>query len=336
MNQNQFQKIIENAKAQSWGLVFDSKATSFEVFDQWVRSDKVGILGYLTGEKKELRREIKNYFPEFKTAIVFAFDYSKNKKILNDFYKSQESNGLKIASYVMGFEGEDYHNYLRSKLNEVSEELKKYYPQAIIKHSLDTQPILERDLAFKAGLGWFGKNSMLINREIGSFFILGSVFIDIDLSHLNSFKNKIETDHCGNCTRCIDACPTNAIDIKTRTIVANQCISTFSIEIFKEAPAPEGMEKSQGEIFGCDICQDVCPWNVKHLKNLEVSNIEEAHFFEKNKNIIETFLKNPIQEIKKFLESVSNREYRRIFSKTPLERTGRVGMLKNINFYNKE
>src|SRR5690606_23512538 len=109
------------------------------------------------------------------------------------------------------------------------------------------------------------KNSMLINRKEGSYFIIGSILLN---QKLQLEETTPDVDHCGKCTACAEACPTNAIDVETRTINAPLCISTFTIEIFKDAEAPEGFDKSRGEIFGCDICQDICPWNRKPLSRV--------------------------------------------------------------------
>lgn len=323
-------------EVSSWGFVFGSSTTSFHHYSQWLDKGHHGVLNYLSGDKANLRKDLKNYFPEFKSALVFAFDYSKASKLLNEFYESHQSNKLKIASYVLGFDGLDYHTFLRNKLELIAGQIKAFNPNLNIKLSLDTQPVLERDLALRAGIGWFGKNSMLINKETGSYFILGSLFFDEDLSVYGLSTLSMQADHCGHCTKCIDACPTQAIDINTRTIVADKCISTFTIELFKEAQAPSGMGKESKEIFGCDICQDVCPWNKRHIKKLQISEEKKKEFFYKNKNIIDYFLTLPIEKIIEAITQISNREYRRVFKNTPLERTGRVGMLKNLMHYFKK
>jgi epoxyqueuosine reductase len=154
---------------------------------------------------------------------------------------------------------------------------------------------------------------MLINKKLGSYFLISSIFLDkkLDLS-----SKPVEPDHCGTCTRCIDACPTSAI-IDGRQIDASKCISTFTIEMFKDnVEAPKGYPSEREEIFGCDICQDVCPWNAKPLLRSELGNY--AAFEKTFKNID--------------LTSISNREFKRVFKGTSLERTGRVGILKNIKY----
>jgi epoxyqueuosine reductase len=321
--------LLDEMNITDWGHTNDPIASSWSKFDDWVSKGHNGNLKYLEGERKDKRQSLEKYFPEFESAIVFQFSYTKEKFQLDEFYKSKESNGLKIASYVLGFEGVDYHFGLKENLERIGELLKKEDPTLEYKLSLDIQPVLERDLAYRAGLGWFGKNSMFISKSNGSFFILGSLLLNkkIDLDPI-----KVETDHCGQCTRCIDACPTQAIDISTRTIISNKCISTFTIEEFKDnVEAPSGMELAQGEIFGCDICQDVCPWNTR-LKR--INKYESKREFSKEYSFIANFfLKRPLEQIISELNSLSNRKFQKLFFKTPLQRTGRIGLLKNLLFY---
>ena len=180
--------------------------------------------------------------------------------------------------------------------------------------------MLERDLAQRAGLGWFGKNSMIINREFGSYQLIGSLLLN---KKLELATKDIETDHCGTCTRCIDACPTNAIHQTERTVFSDRCISTFTIEMFKEVEPPKGYAKNSHEVFGCDICQEVCPWNRKPLKNIE--SIQESrlvNFFNRDLNLI-------ISE----LEKMSNKGFKTFFKGTSFERVGKRGLIKNLRPY---
>ncbi len=319
--------ILRPFGIELYGVVNDSIPSSYPTYRSWISRGDHGELSYLADERCDKRENIKNYFPEFEQALVMAFDYSKSSKIMNEFYNSSQSNGLKIASYVLGFEGMDYHFFVRDKLNEISSALKEIDESLEIQFTLDTQPILERDLAYKPGLGWFGKNSMLINQKKGSFFIIGSLLLS---KKMFQKEETLDVDHCGNCTKCIDLCPTNAIDKSHRTIIADKCISTYTIELFKDAKAPKGFENSGGEIYGCDICQDVCPWNIKVMKSLEISDSEKENFYKKNDDIISTFLKPSIDSIINFLETLSNRKYRKKFHSSPIARTGRIGMLKNL------
>ncbi len=324
IRKDDIQKILKGQGLEVWGVVKESKPKSISNFKAWLKDGLYGALGYLADDRAVKREDLKNYYPDIKSTLVIAFDYSHIARSAKKFYASGESNGLKIANYVVGFKGRDYHYEVRDKLQRIGEALKELDPSLEFKFSLDTQPILERDFAYQSGLGWYGKNSMLINRHIGSYFIIGSLLLNKEIQAPNEI---FETDHCGQCTRCADACPTDAIDLEKRTIIADKCISTFTIEHFKDIEAPKGFEKANGEIFGCDICQDVCPWNARLERKLEADGLA---FKENGKQFIDFYLMRPIEKIISDLEEMSNREYRRIFKGTPLERTGRVGMLKNL------
>jgi len=331
---NKVQEILERHQIKKWGVVNDPLAHSYDHYKKWLERGDHGVLKYLEGERGEKRESISNYYEEFRSALVIAYDYSRTSKISQKFYDSELSNGLRIANYVMGFKGRDYHFELREKLEALAREFQAIYPDIDIKHSLDTQPVLERDLAMRAGLGWFGKNSMIINKDIGSYFILGALFFSKDITADFESVSQLEVDHCGNCTKCIDLCPTDAIDLNSRTLIADKCISTFTIELFKDAPAPKGMDGGRGEIYGCDICQDVCPWNKRVIRQSDdISDVELTDFKQRNRILFDLLLTDSLDDIIVKLEAMSNREYRRVTKDTPVARTGRIGMLKNLKFY---
>jgi epoxyqueuosine reductase len=297
------QDFLSEMKIVDWSYTEEDKPKTLEYYKKWVDDGYHGPLKYLSDERKNLRTSIKNFYPEFQSALVFLFDYTSSAKL------NLETKDHKFAAYTKGFDGVDYHYWIKDKLEKIKTKL----GIDNCLYSIDAQPVLERDLAQRAGLGWFGKNSMLINKKHGSYFLISSIFLD---KKLDLGPKSIETDHCGTCTRCIDACPTSAI-IEDRKIDASKCISTFTIETFKDnTEPPKGYPSEREEIFGCDICQDVCPWNSKPLLRSELGNYAE---FEK------TF-----KNLK--LEDISNREYKRVFKGTSLERTGRVGILKNIKY----
>jgi epoxyqueuosine reductase len=182
---------------------------------------------------------------------------------------------------------------------------------------------MERDLAYRAGLGWFGKNSMLINKKEGSYFIIGSILLNQSFEML---PEVLDVDHCGQCNACVEACPTQAIDGESRTLIANKCLSTFTIEIFKDADPPEGIEKSRGEIFGCDICQDVCPWNKKPLQRVMAKlNLQSQFQFLK-----EWFYERSKSDLLSFFQEQSNRGLKRKLLGTPFDLPGKVGWIKNL------
>jgi epoxyqueuosine reductase len=302
-------KIIDFAYTE------DATPQTYPYFQNWVNEGYHQPLSYLGDERKEKRESLKNVFSEFESALVFLFDYKAAKK--GQLHDQKIKN--KVASYVLGFEGFDYHFWIKDKLDLIVNELKDEYNFSKTFYSIDAQPVLERDLAFKSGLGWFGKNSMLISKSHGSYFLIASIFFDQKLK-LKVNKHQ-EADHCGTCTRCLDACPTDAI-LKNRTLDSQKCISTYTIELFKdETQAPQGYAES-GWVYGCDICQEVCPWNHKPLKGVEQSK-------PKSQNLVDLQTKSRDELISLF-EKMSNREFKRAFKSTPLERTGRVGLLKNL------
>ena len=303
-----------------WGYTEESTPHSYQNYMDWIKSGQHGTLNYLSDERKESRRDLLNVYPDFKSALVFIFSYQETKKWMI------ENNRHEIAAYSLGFEGLDYHFEVKRRLELItnlllakSETLKSFI-------SLDTQPILERDLAYRSGLGWFGKNSMLINKNYGSYFIIGSILLNekLDLS-----KTVMDVDHCGQCQKCIEACPTQAIDGETRTLLASKCIATFTIETFKDVEPPVGYEKSRGEIFGCDICQDVCPWNSKPLARVQsILSLKKEFLYLKN-----FFYELDLSQLADMFMKMTNRGLKRQFKSTAFDRPGKVGWLKNLKFW---
>ena len=310
-------ETLKSLGVLDWGYTEDSKPTSLKNFDEWISQDLQGPLTYLSDHRKDLRSDIKNIYPEFQSSLVFLFSYQEAKKWL------LENNRHEVAAYTLGYEGRDYHHVLKERLEEIYHALKKTHVGLERFIALDTQPVLERDLAFRAGLGWFGRNSMLINRREGSYFIIGSLLLNqrLDLEVVQT-----DVDHCGQCTLCVEACPTTAINPETRTIIASRCISTYTIEIFKDAEAPEGFDRSRGEFFGCDICQDVCPWNRKPLARvLGVLKLPESLEF-----LREWFFEMPLSGFLSVLEKETNRGLKRKLQGTPFDRPGKQGWIKNL------
>lgn len=317
----------------AFGYVEDAIPHSVDSFTEWIKQKKNGPLSYLEGERYTKRLNIKNHWPEFESSIVFLFSYHDTHQYLQEYYQNKSNwNGLKLGSFTLGFEGLDYHNILKNKLNQIGNRLKQEF-DLDFKITLDTHPVLERDLAFKAGLGWFGKNSMLINKKEGSFVIIGSLLLN---KKIGLKINSIDNDHCGQCTLCIDLCPTKAIDPFTRTIIAEDCISTYTIEQFKLETIPsEKMDLSSGFIFGCDICQDVCPWN-KRIDRIKNNSQLEASQLEPLDKMTNFFLSQSVEKIQNELEKMSNKDFIKKFKGTSFERSGKRGILKNLILYLKQ
>lgn len=314
------ESVLSNLGVVDWGYTEEATPTSFDKYESWVEKGHHGPLGYLSDHRKDLRKNLESVNKNFQSAVVFLFSYASEKAALESFYKSDESNGLKVAGYSLAFGGGDYHYELRRRLEEIGNEIGGEF-----KISLDIQPVLERDLAYRSGLGWFGKNSMLINQKKGSFNMIGALLFDKKLALI---KNQVQTDHCGQCTACLDICPTDAIDIDKRQIIASKCISTFTIELFKDAKAPKGYENAS-EIFGCDLCQDVCPWNKRMERAGEITPVTKWPEG-KAVEIVDFFLRPSLPKLNDALEKLSNRGYQKLFKGTSFERTGRVGLLKNL------
>jgi epoxyqueuosine reductase len=242
-------ELTRLAKAHAFALGFDlagvaelGPAETSAMFEDWLRDGHAGTMGYLA-RGADKRRDTRLPVPGTTHAIVVALDYG-----------GKEPSGP-VARYARG---DDYHDVMDARLRELKARLERDAGRTIAgKPYVDTGPILERDLARRAGLGWFGKNTNLLNPRKGSFFFLGALVLDLALVPDAPFAE----DRCGTCTRCIDACPTGAI-VAPRRLDATRCISYLTIELKGEIPVD--LRQKIGElIYGCDICQDVCPWNVR-------------------------------------------------------------------------
>ena len=210
-----------------------------------------------------------------------------------------------IARYA---QGEDYHRVTLRRLEQLAEFLRKN-GAATARPYVDTGPIAERELAQRAGLGWIGKNTMLIRPGVGSWFFIGSVLTDLELP----IDQPFETDHCGSCTRCLDACPTGAF-VEPRLLDATRCISYVTIEQKGPIP-PEVGEKLGGWAFGCDICNEVCPWNERFSAPSDIPEFKPRQAFDRA---------GP-----EFFDSMSEAEFEEQFSDTPLSRPGLERMRRN-------
>ena len=245
--------LRERLKAQAFGLGFDlvgvthlGEPTTRAGFDAWLEAGYHGEMAYLAGDGAELRRDSRRPHSGATHAIVLATQYG-----------GREPSGP-VARYARG---NDYHALLRERTRALHLWLEQELGRSIdARPYVDSGPVLERDLAQRAGLGWFGKNTMLINSKAGSFFFLSSLFVALDADVALDVDDPFEADRCGSCTRCLDACPTQAF-AGPRVLDATQCISYLTIEL--RGAIPESLrERIGGLLYGCDICQEVCPWNV--------------------------------------------------------------------------
>lgn len=212
----------------------------------------------------------------------------------------------RVARYALG--QTDYHDLIRAKLAELSDLVRREAPGCKVRGIVDTAPLLERDFARLAGLGWFGKNTMLINKQLGSWFFLAALLVDQELD----YDAPHAASHCGTCTRCLDACPTGAF-VGPYVLDARRCISYLTIE--NRGSIPEDLRAGMGDwLFGCDICQEVCPWNRK----APVTSAPELQ-------PVPDLIALDVAE----LLTISESEFVERFSATPLARPGRAGIARN-------
>lgn len=239
--------------AQAYGLGFDAAGIAelavphtLAPYQAWLEAGLHGSMQYLAGEGARLRADARLPHPGATHAIVVAASYGGTEP------------GGPVARYARG---DDYHEVLRARLRELHAFIEAQLGHTVnARPYVDSSPILERDLAQRAGLGWFGKNTMLITPRAGSFVFLASLFVELDLEPSAPF----EADRCGRCTRCLDACPTQALPAP-RVLDATRCISYLTIE--HRGSIPEALrERLGGLLYGCDICNDVCPWNQRFAK----------------------------------------------------------------------
>ena len=289
-------------KAQALGLGFDlagiatlGPAETADEFDDWLSKGYAGEMAYLP-RGAEKRRDTRLPFPGTTSAVVVALNYDGT------------SPSGAIARYARG---DDYHKVMLAKLDALHRWIESHLSREIRgKAYVDTGPILERDLARKAGLGWFGKNTNLINPEIGSYFFIGTLLLDLDLEPDAPF----EADRCGTCTRCLDVCPTEAL-VAPRVLDATQCISYLTIE--SRSAFPVELRESIGTlVYGCDICQEVCPWNIRFSRELTVPELAPRP------DLIEASLSDILLD--------DDEEFSRRFRNSPITRAKRKGLARNI------
>ena len=226
---------------------------SINQYQQWIKAGHHAEMAYLSGDEQiDKRSDPKKILPECKSILVLAIPYSK--PIANDS-QSEKGNLGRVAAYAYG---DDYHEILKFRLQAIVDFIEGKLGHSIPnRYYTDTGPILERELGQRAGLGWIAKNSMLIHPKVGSYFLIAEILLGIELDSDAAFQG----DLCGSCTRCIDACPTDCI-LPNRTLDAGRCLSYLTIEL--KGPVPMEMrEDIKDWVFGCDICQEVCPWNIR-------------------------------------------------------------------------
>jgi epoxyqueuosine reductase len=309
-DQNLNQQIKQKAMELGFDIVGITDASDpiyFQKFEQWIKDEHHGEMAYLSNERSlSHRADLQKVLPGCKSIVVLI------KKINPSVMEEQKDKYTgRVASYAWNL---DYHDTFLPLIKELAEEIEILAGNPVNhRYYTDTGPILERELAARAGLGWIGRNSMLINPLIGSFFLISEILLDMHLIPDSGFEH----DLCGTCTRCISACPTNCI-LPNRTIDAKRCLSYLTIELKTEIPH-ELRSLLNEWIFGCDICQQVCPWNQRNAKPIEDETFNPRSGVPAPDLLAELKL-DPVGFNKKFKGS-------------PVKRTKRRGYLRNIITY---
>ncbi|MBT3313862.1 MAG: tRNA epoxyqueuosine(34) reductase QueG [Anaerolineae bacterium] len=321
MHQYLVTKIKEEAKKQGFilaGITSPEAPPHINTYLDWVEAGRHASMGYLADDRARSRRADPNLIlPEAESILVLAAPYPDPKlATVKPTQDTKKSKG-QISAYAWH---NDYHITLKEKLQNIVTFIENEVGHPISNRwYTDTGPILEKDLAQRAGLGWIGKNTCLINPKIGSYFFLAEIFLGIPLPLDEPFA----ADHCGTCTRCLDACPTQAI-LPNRTIDANLCISYLTIE--NKGEIPEELRPKLGDlIFGCDICQEVCPWNKKAVPERKAPlDLSKSEPVDEGQIKIDTH-PTLISEL-----SLTPQEFNKKFKNNPVKRAKRRGYLRNV------
>jgi len=266
--------------------------------ENWLRQHYNGEMAYMANYF-DIRLDPRKLVEDAKSVICLMYNYFPAQDLARD-------DNYKIAKYAYG---EDYHVVIKDKLKVLLSQMQAEFGEINGRVFTDSAPIMERQWAQKAGLGWLGKNSLLLSKQKGSFFFLAEIITDLEIQPDTPFQ----ADHCGDCTRCIDACPTEAI-VEPYVVDARKCISYLTIELKTEIDA-QFHGKMDNWIFGCDICQDVCPWN-------RFSTPHQEDRFAPHPDLATIS--------KKEWEEITQEVFNRIFKKSAVKRTKIEGLRRNI------
>ncbi|MCS6978396.1 MAG: tRNA epoxyqueuosine(34) reductase QueG [Gemmatales bacterium] len=309
--------LEERLKAEARRLGFDLVGIApavappgYSRFEDWLRRGFAGDMAYM--EKHHAARAAPDsVLPDVRSLIVVGLNYHVADGRVSEATRSQPSAlSAPLTGRISRYARiRDYHDLVRQRLKLLLKWLQEEVPGCNGRVVVDTAPLLERDYARLAGLGWFGKNTMLLNKRWGSWYFLGALLVNLALRP----DSPHDTSHCGTCTACLDACPTQAFP-EPGVLDARKCISYVTIELRKPIPL-ELREKLGDWVFGCDVCQDVCPWNrkVPVTKDPELLPL--------------SFLETP--DLLQWL-SLTREQFRERFRGTPLTRPGRAGLLRNV------
>nr|WP_298991515.1 tRNA epoxyqueuosine(34) reductase QueG [uncultured Polaribacter sp.] len=267
--------------------------------EEWLKNGFQGKMQYLENHFDK-RLDPRLLVDDAKSVISLSFNYYPKEE--------QNSDSYKISKYAYG---EDYHHIIKTKLRELLQSINDEIGEVSGRCFVDSAPVLERAWAEKAGLGFNGKHSLLIQKQKGSYFFLAELIIDLELD----YDHPTTTNHCGTCTKCIDACPTEAI-LPNNTIDGSKCISYLTIELKDNIPN-QFKDKMDDWMFGCDICQDVCPWN-------RFSKPHKESLFHPKEELLNFS--------KKDWEEITEETFKKVFKKSAVKRTKFAGLQRNIRF----
>ena len=305
-NKEKYTQLIK-AEAQRLGFLSCgiSKAGFLEEeaprLENWLNNQMNGQMSYM-----------ENHFDKRLNPTLLVDDAKSVISLLLNYYPSeiQNQDSYKISKYAYG---QDYHHVIKEKLKELLHFIQTEIGEVSGRAFVDSAPVLDKAWAAKSGLGWVGKNSNLITQKVGSFYFIAELIIDLELDY-----DTPTTDHCGSCTACLDACPTEAI-VAPYVVDGSKCISYFTIELKDNLPQ-EMKGKFDDWMFGCDVCQDVCPWN-------RFSKPHNEPLFQTNSDIL-NFSKSDWEEI-----TVDT--FQKVFKNSAVKRTKYDGLLRNIDFLKK-
>ena len=309
-NYSSIENLTLDIKTQAKSLGFMSVGISKAGFleeeaprlEKWLNNNMNGEMSYME-RNFDMRLDPRKIVEDAKSVISLTYNYFPKKE--------PDKSGFKISKYAYG---RDYHFVIKEKLRNLLEFIKDKTGDINGRVFVDSAPILERAWAKKSGLGWVGKNTNLISKQHGSFFFLCEIILDINL-----YYDYIETDHCGSCTACIDACPTDAIS-EPYTVDGSRCISYYTIELKDKMP-DYAKNTYDDWIFGCDICQDVCPWNRFSRTHNEPLFNPKDEFLSISKN--------------DWIE-MTKETFNKVFKNSAVKRAGFDGIKRNIEFIKKK
>ncbi|MEO5777092.1 MAG: tRNA epoxyqueuosine(34) reductase QueG [Flavobacterium sp.] len=300
---NDYSKLIK-AEAKRLGFLSCgiSKAGFLEEeaprLEHWLNQNQHGEMKYM-----------QNHFDKRLNPTLLVDDAKSVISLLLNYYPSdtQNTDSYKISKYAYG---QDYHFVIKEKLRELLDTIQTEIGEVSGRAFVDSAPVLDKAWAAKSGLGWIGKNSNLLTQQVGSFYFIAELVVDLDLEY-----DYATTDHCGTCTACIDACPTEAI-VSPYVVDGSKCISYFTIELKENIPL-EMKGKMDDWMFGCDVCQDVCPWN-------RFSKSHNEPLFSPNPELLSF--------TKKDWEEITEDTFKQVFKNSAVKRTKLEGLQRNIKF----